>query len=281
VKTAAFPLIKVSATGNDFLLIDLLTAPNRQKWEEDFGKIKRADLVKKWCDRHEGLGADGLVFLESDTSLAFAWDFYNSDGGSAEMCGNAARAVSLYFFNAHKKSDLIFRSKVGEVHAIVRSADDIEVTLPKIAESDWNQLINWQGSGSDSQLHFDFVRAGVPHAVIKVPTLQDRDSLKALAFTVKAEARFQKEGVNVTFVHALAQSQVESVTYERGVEGFTRACGTGAIAAAYSLLQGEENREIEVRVPGGTLFVIWKSERPHLRGPAQMIAEMHVFKENP
>ena len=276
MKPSAFPLIKLSATGNDFLLVDLISAPHRQQWEEDFGKHQRPKLVQAWCDRHEGLGADGLVFLESDKTLDFAWDFYNSDGGSAEMCGNAARAASLYFYKTHGKFDLKFRSKIGEVQALVRSADDIEVTLTKINECSWNQLMPWQGT----QMHYDFVRAGVPHAVIKVPSLKERDSLKTLALHVKSQPHFQKEGVNVTFVRALTQSQVESVTFERGVEGFTRACGTGAVAAAYSLLQGEESREIEVQVPGGTLFVICKDGRPHLRGPAKIIAEMHVFKEN-
>jgi diaminopimelate epimerase len=128
-------------------------------------------------------------------------------------------------------------------------------------------------------LHFDFIRAGVPHAVLQVPTLDSRAALVELAWAVKQQPRFVQEGVNVTFVHAVSQNKINSVTFERGVEDFTRACGTGAIAAAYSIGRGEEARAIEVQVPGGLLSVIWKNGRPHLRGPAKIVAEMRVIKE--
>src|SRR4051812_43611764 len=96
--TSRFPIYKVSATGNDFLLIDLLDQDMQKRWQSEFAHKPRPVLVRAWCDRHEGLGADGLVVLEPDSAFDFAWDFYNNDGGSAEMCGNAARAVSLYFY---------------------------------------------------------------------------------------------------------------------------------------------------------------------------------------
>jgi diaminopimelate epimerase len=269
---STFPIIKISATGNDFLLVDLLEADHAALWKREFGGRSRMELTRALCDRHEGLGADGLVVLEKDSQLDFAWDFYNSDGGAAEMCGNAARAVSLYYQKKTGKKKLAFRSKVGEVHAEVRSGGDVEVILPAVAESEWNQLI-------DGSVHFDFVRAGVPHAVVRVPSVEQNHDLHTLAAMVKKQPRFLKEGVNVTFVRLLSELKLESVTFERGVEGFTRACGTGAIAAAYSLVRGEENREVEVQVPGGRLFVLWKNGRPHLRGPAKIVAEMRMIQE--
>jgi diaminopimelate epimerase len=268
---SVFPIVKISATGNDFLLVDLLSTPQREIWQSEFGQEPRGELTRKWCDRHEGLGADGLVILERDETCDFKWDFYNSDGGSAEMCGNAARAVSLYYMRTRNKSEIRFHSKIGEVQAIVRTEYNIEVNLPPVVESDWKQ--SFQG------IDFDFIRAGVPHAVVKIPALTPKDDLRETALKLKMAPRFQPEGVNVTFVHAISSQQLECVTYERGVEGFTRACGTGAIAAAFSLTRGEDNRVIEVQVPGGQLFVVWKKGRPFLRGPAKIIAEMHVIKE--
>lgn len=268
----SLPIYKVSATGNDFLLIDLLEPSFSQAWQQGFASAKRSELVSRWCDRQEALGADGMVILETDPQLDFKWDFYNSDGGNAEMCGNAARAVCLYVNKKYGKSNIRFNTRAGEVSAVVRSSEDIEVTLPAVKEAQLDQF------GDD--LAFDFVRPGVPHAVVKVEIASGPlTQLRGTALKIKSLPQFQKAGVNVTFVRPIAEGKAESVTFERGVEGFTRACGTGAIAAAYSLLRGEENREYEIQVPGGRLSVILKNGRPHLRGPAKLVAEIH-FVEN-
>ncbi|MBX3020963.1 MAG: diaminopimelate epimerase [Bdellovibrionales bacterium] len=266
MRTLDTPLVKLSATGNDFILVDLL----QHNWS---AAGERSQWVQSWCDRHEGIGADGAVFLEKHPSLDFAWDFYNSDGSPAEMCGNAARAVSLYVSTRTGKKDLAFQTRSGTVHARVESAQNIEVTLAPVVEAEWNQ---WSANEVD-KLSFDFVRAGVPHAVLRVPDITDLERLEALALEIKRDPRFQKEGTNVTFVRPLSGSVIESVTFERGVEGFTRACGTGAVAAAHSVLRGEENKRIEVAVPGGRLFVIWKNGRPALSGPAKVIAVITWF----
>ncbi|MGE0525680.1 MAG: diaminopimelate epimerase [Bdellovibrionales bacterium] len=273
-----FPLIKVSATGNDFLIADLLRPERHAQWMNEGGARPRAEWVVQWCDRHEGVGADGAVFLErepsSEANTDFVWDFYNNDGSAAEMCGNAARAISLYVHTQTGKTDLRFRTQAGVVEARVHSAADIEVRLSKVKEAQWNQWSRHEQNG----IAFDFVRAGVPHVVVRVPNLTEREDLRTLALVLKREARFRQEGTNVTFVHAFSEHLIESVTFERGVEDFTLSCGTGAVAAAYSMLRGEENRVVEVRVPGGTLSVVWKDGRPMLRGPARIVAEIHAVK---
>lgn len=252
-------LYKVSATGNDFLVFDTIH-------EAPFAGA-RPGAVRRVCDRHEGIGADGGVFLEAREGVDFAWDFYNSDGSAAEMCGNAARAVSLYWFTRTGRRDIRFATATGVVEARIVSPDHVEVELRPVAESAWSQ---WSQSG----LSYHFVRAGVPHVVVNVPDLQDRERLRALALELKREPKFVAAGTNVTFVHAVDASRIDSVTFERGVEDFTLACGTGAVAAAHSVLRGEEGRRLEVRVPGGRLFVIWKNGRPVLEGPARVIAKL-------
>ena len=268
------PLFKITATGNDFLAVDLRTPLAVEIWEREFGATAtRAVWVKRWCDRHESLGADGVVFLEADAAHDFGWDFYNSDGGQAEMCGNAARAVSLFVAQKNGKAELKFATRVGLVHARIPNANEIDVELPEVVDSESNL------SADGLSGPYQFVRAGVPHAVLNVADIDNESSLRAMALNLKRQPRFTKEGVNVTFVQQLDAHRIKSVTFERGVENFTRACGTGATAAAYTLTRGEDGRKIEVQVPGGTLFVVWKRNRPHLIGPARIVAELHLFRE--
>jgi diaminopimelate epimerase len=274
MKLSKLPILKLTATGNDFLLVDLRKAAVAKTWKSEWAKRPRAHWVKLWCHRQEGLGADGMVFLEKDKDADFKWDFYNSDGSSAEMCGNAARAVSLYASDGGKNKKLNFNTRVGIVEATVKSAATIEVRLPKIAEGKWNQVVSWKGT----QMYYDFVRAGVPHVVVRVPNLDERSSLRDFALEIKRQPSFLKEGTNVTFVRLVSNAKVESVTFERGVEDFTLSCGTGAVASAHSVLRGEENSEVEVQVPGGTLSVVWRDGYPYLKGPARIVAEMHLSK---
>lgn len=266
LKTYEFPLIKAEATGNDFLLVDLLESGHASLWQKEFGSAKRADLARTWCDRFTGLGADGVVFLEPQNGVDFKWDFFNSDGSAAEMCGNAARAVSLYVSAVTGKKDLNFDTRVGVIRARVNSAADIEVELPAIAEQEWGDA-------------FDFVRPGVPHVVIKAKNLDDIPALTEQALSIKSLPRFKRDGTNVTFVRAISDQHIQAKTHERGVEGFTKSCGTGAIAAAHSVLKGAEGRTMQVDVPGGRLSVVWKQGKPLLRGPARVTGEMRWMRE--
>ncbi len=261
-----FPFIKVEATGNDFLIVDLLTPEARDIWRVELGALPRPDLVKRVSDRHFGLGADGVVFLEPAEGFDFEWDFYNNDGGSAEMCGNAARAVSLYVQKSYGKSELKFKTRVGLVLARVRSPSDIEVELPAIRAEIWGES-------------FDFVNSGVPHALVKWNDLREHAQMRERALEIKRRPEFAKDGTNVTFLNVVAPGKIESITFERGVEDFTLACGTGAIAAAHSVLRGNENQNLEVTVPGGTLHVVFKEGRPHLSGPARVVGRMNWIKE--
>ena len=272
LKISRLPITKIQATGNDFLLINLLK--DSSVWKAEWSRKPRAHWVREWCPRQTGLGADGMVFLEKDKTCDFAWDFYNSDGSSAEMCGNAARAVCLYASLILKKKKLKFRSRIGEIHAVVHSVKKIEVRLPAIKEEQWNQLVEWKGA----KLNYDFVRAGVPHAVVRVPNLDERNHLREFALEIKRQPSFLKQGTNVTFVSLLSQNKVASVTFERGVEDFTLSCGTGAVASAHSVLRGEEDRPVQVQVPGGTLIVLWKNGQPVLIGPANIVARMQLCR---
>ena len=247
-------LTKASATGNDFILVDLL--------DGEASTRNRGFWVKQLCDRFEGIGADGVAFLEPAAGFDFGWDFYNSDGGRAEMCGNASRAVGLYVSQKTGRHDLKFKTLSGAVRVVVHSPARIEAHLAPLGEV---------RRGVD----FTFVRAGVPHAVIPVPDARDWYALRKRAREIKARPEFTAEGVNVTFYAARGARVIDAVTFERGVEDFTRSCGTGAVAAAFACVGADAGAApVQVRVPGGELSVICNQDQPVLVGPARLIARI-------
>lgn len=233
-------MIKVCATGNDFLVIDLLKDPT--------AKTPSPGEIAAVCHRQNGFGADGFVILRPHDEYAFEWDFYNLDGSPAEMCGNAARAVSRYYAYTHHVEQFQFLTKIGLIKAKV-SAPDLPSGLVQV------QLPMWKEYKTDNS-QFTFVNTGVPHAVIDVPQVSDLEALKKLALQIKSLPQFQKSGVNVTFKVSLSkENTIQAITFERGVENFTLSCGTGAIAAAVCHAEGKSPFDLVVQVPGGVLSV--------------------------
>lgn len=276
LKTLTLPLVKVVATGNDFLLVDLLEKSSADLFAKEFVRLARPDWVKLWCDRYNGIGADGTVFLEPSKEGDFLWDFYNSDGSAAELCGNAARAVALYYADktGHLKSR--FQTRAGLVQAHVHSPDRIEVELPSPKEHRWDQ----NAKIADSNVRYDFVNTGVPHVVVSCEDLREMDRLGNLAVELRSQSVFKDGGTNVTFVKIVDRDHIESMTFERGVDGFTLSCGTGAVAAAFVHRRGQNGESLQVSVPGGLLNVVFKDGRPHLSGPARLIAHVHWNEED-
>lgn len=257
-------LIKMTATGNDFLVIDCYSA---QGWSpSDFPSDKsRPEIARLWCDRHFGLGADGIFFIEptSQPHAQLRWDFFNCDGSQAEMCGNAARCMTL--FCLEKKwvaNEVIWETQAG-LRRGWKSAQGIHVELPQLT--------------TPPKLHEDYyiVNSGVPHAVVIRPQNTDKSALKEQAKKIRHSPVFGQAGTNVTFILAQSDNGIEILTYERGVEDFTLSCGTGAVAAAavQQLLSGQ--KQINVAVPGGKLMVDLSRSYPILIGPAQFVAEIH------
>lgn len=252
-------MIKVCATGNDFLVFDLLkhSRPLPQKAE-----------IAQLCHRQQGFGADGFVVLKPHASHAFEWMFFNSDGGEAEMCGNAARAVAQYHAYSTQESSFSFLTRIGPIQAQVDSptslAGNVTVQMPLWKEYEENQ--------SSPAGEFTYVNTGVPHAVLQVSDLKNLESLKDRALKIKALSRFAERGVNVTFKASTSEThKIQSVTFERGVENFTLSCGTGAIASAVSHAQGRQGFDVVVQVPGGVLSVSSDEKNVRLKGEGRII----------
>ncbi|AXH11175.1 diaminopimelate epimerase [Halarcobacter bivalviorum] len=193
---------KYSASGNDFVIFHTFV-------EEDFSN-KAIEL----CNRTEGIGADGLVALIPSKDADFKWLFYNSDGSVAAMCGNATRAVAHYAYNnGLANSSMKFLTQAGLIESIVE--DDVvqtQMTEPKIIKDSFEQEgFTWY-----------LIDTGVPHLVTIV------DDLKAYDHDLCAKMRYE-HNANVNLVK-VEDKKLYVRTYERGVEGETKACGTGMVA---------------------------------------------------
>ncbi len=243
----SFPVTfsKMSGAGNDFLLID-----NR---DNVVNQQDKQNLVKKVCRRRFGVGGDGLIFIESSSSgHDFRWDFYNSDGSVAEMCGNGARCVARYAFLkgiAGKKQT--FETLAGVIEAEI--CDNREVRIKMTAPFGLKRGEPVLLGGQERTVLF--INTGVPHAVIF--TEDERVPVHEWGPAVRFHRQFQPEGTNVNFVTAGKDGFLHVRTYERGVEEETQACGTGAVAAAITgVKEGVTVSPVTVVTTGGAKLKI-------------------------
>jgi diaminopimelate epimerase len=258
---------KMNGAGNDFVLID-----NRAR------KVKLSrDQVVRLCDRHRGVGADGVLLLVPSVSgkADWAWDFYNSDGSTGEMCGNGARCFARF---VQKLTGLTqgfsFETEAGVITANFQG-DRITVSLtpPK------DLRLNEQVALSVGAETIHSINTGVPHAVLFVPDA-DRAMVQQLGPEIRRHAHFAPKGTNVNFVQRLGLNHIRVRTYERGVEGETLACGTGVTAAALvaARLHGFTS-PVKVQVQGGEQLEVGFREDHgefadvRLTGPAEFVFE--------
>jgi diaminopimelate epimerase len=231
---------KMNGAGNDFVLFD-----NRA------GTIHLTPAqVIRLCDRHRGVGADGVMGLVPCTSgkADWAWQFWNSDGSAAEMCGNGARCFARFVQRvAGAGPRLTFETTAGVIEAEFRG-ERVSIRLTEPRDERLNLSVPLQSAGTTT-IHS--LNTGVPHAVIFVP-----DADRAMVSTVGPEVRrhpvFGSRGTNVNFVQVLGPGAIRVRTFERGVEGETLACGTGVTASALiaARVHGFPS-PIRVRVQGG------------------------------
>ncbi|MDQ1267972.1 MAG: diaminopimelate epimerase [Campylobacterota bacterium] len=200
---------KYSANGNDFVIF------------HTFVKKDRSSLAKKLCHRQDGVGADGLIVLVPHKKYDFEWQFYNSDGSEAEMCGNGSRACAHYAFaNELAPKKMSFLTLAGVINAEVDgNMVQSELTPPKILdkEIEHNGKKWWK------------IDTGVPHLVYLTNNIEEFDIDEARELRYKHNAN-----VNIAYVDG---ENLRVRTYERGVENETLACGTGMAASFYRALQ--------------------------------------------
>ena len=256
---------KVVASGNDFILVD-----NREKL------ITNAKaFAQRVCDRHHGIGADGVLLLEPSLRADFFMRIVNSDGSEAEACGNGYRCVGLFVNQVlHMRPVMDFETLVGNVHAEV-SGNVIKVQTIPPSGYKHNLLVKL---GKQS-LKADFINTGVPHVVIFSEGL-DELPVKELGRTIRYHHDFKPKGTNVNFVEITGPSHLRIRTYERGVEDETLACGTGSIAAAIcAVLTKKVSAPVTVETKSGDLLKVYlemegkKIKNVFLEGGARIVFE--------
>ncbi len=229
---------KMNGAGNDFVMIDNRDA----KWSLS------GEQIAHLCDRHRGVGGDGLIAVEPPESDAdFRMRYYNADGGEAEMCGNGARCFARFAAKLAGRNDAVrFETIAGVVTAELLGEN---VRLQMSAPRDLVLGTSLLAAGENVIIHS--VNTGVPHAVVFVEDLA-RVNLCALGPAIRYHEHFQPKGTNANFVEVKGPSELAIRTYERGVENETLACGTGVCAAAliHHALTGAAS-PVTVTVRGG------------------------------
>ncbi len=256
---------KMNGAGNDFVLID-----NRAQLVQ----LSREQIVSL-CNRHRGIGADGVILLKVSPSRKadWAWEFYNSDGSTGEMCGNGARCFARFVqARTGQKSDFTFETEAG----IIKAKFEEERVRVSLTEPAGLQL-DEQLPVTSGKLTIHSLNTGVPHAVLFVPDA-DQAMVMQLGPEIRRHARFAPKGTNVNFVQILGTGHIRVRTFERGVEGETLACGTGVTASA--LIASRVHRfgsPVKVQVQGGDQLEVSFREKNggfsdvQLCGPAQFV----------
>lgn len=246
---------KYHGAGNDFIIID-----NRMNLFDN----KNHELIEKLCDRHFGIGADGLMLLQNHDQSDFRMIYFNSDGNEGSLCGNGGRCITA------------FANHLGIIgkHTRFMAADGIheaEIDSPcliRLKMADVEQIEEGE--------NYYYLNTGSPHYVEFTDNLKDKDVIRD-GRKIRNNERFSQEGTNVNFVE-LEKNGLFVRTYERGVENETYACGTGIVASAISaaLKSKSDTNSYPVRALGGELLVSFeynnhKFENIWLEGPAAYV----------
>ena len=238
---------KMHGAGNDFIIINTL--------EESLGNADYSELALKLCNRRTSIGADGLMLVaKAEHGADFKLLFYNSDGSLGEMCGNGARCIARYGYEHGLAGDiqhiettagLVVGERISETLYRVRLNDPGVVDLEREAEGLCCTYI-------------ELGNPGIPHAIFMQNDWDSipKDELRELGRKLRHSPVFPK-GANVSFVKISDTDCVKAITFERGVEDFTLACGTGSgsIVTALTLKGLVSGKDVRVSMPGGDLFV--------------------------
>jgi len=265
---------KMNGCGNDFVIID----------KSDYEKlgISMSELARKICDRNFGIGADGLIIPNLDVNefTDLGWYFYNSDGTTAQMCGNGMRCFAKYVYDKKIVSKKQFSVMTGAGIITPEILDDgmVKVNMSKpVLEAEkipfkGDKILNFDITANDKTFKANAVSMGNPHCVIFT-----EDNLYDMANnygpTIEKHELFP-EKTNVEFVKIKSRTEVDFCVYERGC-GITLACGTGACASIVAgVLNNLTDCKVKVNLLGGAVIVDWsdykldKDADVYLIGPA-------------
>jgi diaminopimelate epimerase len=236
--------------------------------------------VVKICDRHRGVGADGVMLLIPCVSgkADWAWDFYNADGSRAAMCGNGARCFARFIQRlTGSEKQITFETGAGIITANFHGERvTVNLTAPK------DLRLNESVSLSSGVATIHSLNTGVEHAVIFVDDA-DKTMVSPMGSEIRYHKHFAPRGTNANFVQMLGANCIRVRTYERGVEGETLACGTGVTASALiSATLKNFTSPVQVHVAGGDVLEVSFKKNGNefsdvrLTGPAEFVFEGRI-----
>lgn len=252
----AIEFFKMNGAGNDFVVID-----NRRR------RLRQSDmLARKLCDRHRGVGADGLLLVERSRTADYRMMYYNADGSYGGMCGNGGRCIAAFAAAQHiaprkhrfEALDHIYKAEVGAKGIVRLWMKDPERLKIGHSLPFGNQILS---------VHT--IDTGSPHAVVFV----QRGRLKSLDVVgigrwLRNHEAFKPDGVNANFVERIGPRVIAMRTYERGVETETQACGTGSVACSVlgSVLTGLRSPVTVATLSGDKLRVSFERTDDQIKG---------------
>jgi diaminopimelate epimerase len=250
---------KMHGTGNDFVVIDLIS----QHYE------LRARDVRKLADRHFGVGCDQVLVVEppQDPQVDFRYRIYNADGNEVEQCGNGARCFARFVREKKLTAKRVIRveTAAGIIELRVLPNQDVEVDMgapefePRnIPFAAAGRSLSYPLQVDGAELEIGAVSMGNPHAVLRVDNASRAD-VERLGPLIESHPDFPQR-VNAGFMQIVSEREIKLRVYERGV-GETLACGTGACAAVvYGISRGWLRETVTVALPGGKLTISWQGE---------------------
>lgn len=259
----SLPLVKTHAFGNDFLLMPAVAAT---------GISDLAELSRRACDRHRGLGADGLMLVE-ETAAGADTRLFNADGSEAEVSGNGVRCAAAWVARTRRLepgASVEIGTAAGPKRLQLIAIEDLRLTFKADmgAPADL-RLEQFQAGGQD--VRAVVLRVGNPQCVVLGPATEERLHRIAAALAVHP---YFPAGTNVELAEVETPRRVRILIWERGV-GPTEASGTGACAAAVaSAFAGGTSRQVDVVSPGGTQHVEWTDHTIFLTGWAEVVATL-------
>jgi len=215
---------KMSGAGNDFVVID-----NRSASIQD-----GTGFARRVCDRHWGVGADGLLLLEKSFTAQYKMMYYNGDGSFGGMCGNGGRCIAMFAFKKGIAGTKHEFESLDHIYSAAIEGDDVKLAMKKPSKLKIDQHVVVK----KKRITFSSVNTGSPHIVVDIDQFaKQRLSLRTLDVPFWGKAlrdnnKFEPEGTNVNFIQRATDGKIYLRTYERGVESETLACGTGSVASA-------------------------------------------------
>lgn len=268
---------KMQGAGNDFIIINNMD-----------GKINReaySALAARLCPRHMAVGADGMMFVEpAEQGGDFKMMFYNADGMQGEMCGNGARCIAKYGYeNGLAGEEMNIETTAGFVRAWRKDKMEYRLRLNDATTLQCGLKLEVQGK-TYTCAYVELGKPGLPHLVIEMPGLRDmaKKDLFDLGLALRAHPALLK-GANVNFFEITGEDQIFERTFERGVEDFTYACGTGtgSVVAVLTKKGRVSGNNVEVSMEGGVLHIDIvrdgdKIKDIYLTGPATIVYEAEL-----